>query len=383
MQHHTETSLADVGRRIDPAASAAGSILFAGTPQIAADCLTGLLAAGVDVAAVLTRPDAPVGRRRRMTPSPVAQIAEEAGIPVIRASRVDEEVSAAIGRTGARLGVAVAYGALLPQHALDAPEHGWVNLHYSRLPAHRGASPVPHAVLDGDVETAATVFQIEAGMDTGPIHGVCPLPISEEISSGELLDELTAVGTRLLIALLPDLLAGRSVPEPQVGEATYAPKLTREDAFIDPRHPAAEVVRRINATTPEPGPWTLLGETRLKLGTARPYEAETPDDIDEAPVGAVLPAPEDRPGAGPVLTLRAGDGRPVVLRGVQPAGKQMMDPAAWHRGLRETPVLGTAPAAEDVASGVPSSRDRSERPSSSDDSHPADARPQTSREEQR
>lgn len=383
MQHHTETSLAAAGRRADSGAAAAGGVLFAGTPQIAADCLSGLLAAGVDVVAVLTRPDAPVGRRRRMTPSPVARLAEEAGIPVIRASRVDEEVTAAIRDTGARLGIAVAYGALLPQHALDAPERGWVNLHYSRLPAHRGASPVQHAVLEGDVETAATVFQIAAGMDTGPIHGVCPLPISEEISAGELLDELTAVGTRLLIALLPDLLAGRSIPEPQTGEATHAPKLTREDAFIDPRRPAAELVRRINATTPEPGPWTLLGDARLKLGTARPYEAETPDDIADAPVGAVLPAPEDRPGAGSVLTLRTGDGRLVVLRGVQPEGKQMMDPAAWHRGLRENPVLGAAPRADDAGPGAGASHERGGLPSAPDDPPPADGRPQTSREEQR
>lgn len=347
VQLHTETSLTEATSSADPEALSAGRLLFAGTPEIAADSLRGLLAAGADIAAVLTRPDAPVGRRRRMTPSPVARVAEEAGLPVIRAARVDESVTAEIRAAGARLGVVVAYGALLPQPALDALELGWVNLHYSALPAHRGAAPVQHAILQGDRETAATVFQLEAGMDSGPVHGSCPLPISEEVSAGELLDRLTDVGTRLLLALLPDLLAGGSTPRPQQGPAGRAPKLSRQDAFIDPRRPAAELVRRINATTPEPGPWTLLDEARIKLGTARPYEAETPDDVLDAPTGAVLPAPEDRPGGGPVIVLRAGDGRPVVLRGIQPAGKQMMDPAAWHRGLREQPVLGAAEASTD------------------------------------
>lgn len=311
-------------------------VLFAGTPQIAADALAGLLSAGTQVAAVLTRPDAPVGRKKTLTPSPVAQTAQTHGIPVIKTSRIDQETRDQIAGTGAQLGVVVAYGTLLPQRALDALPLGWVNLHYSRLPAYRGAAPVQHAILHGETTTAATVFQLEAGMDTGPVHGVVEYPIPEGASAGQVLDELTQMGTDLLAVLLPELLAGSSDPQPQQGQPSFAPKLIREDAYIDPARPAQELVRRINATIPEPGAWALLGAGRIKLGPARRYEAALPGELL---TGTVTLLPHDREPQGklPVLTVGAGA---VVLSQVQPAGKTMMDAASWLNGQQGDPVLG-------------------------------------------
>lgn len=317
-----------------------GKVIFAGTPEIAADCLRSLLGAGVEVAAVLTRPDAPVGRKRRLTPSPVAQAAEEAGLPVIRAARVDDAVTGQLAGFDARLGVVVAYGALLPQPALEALPLGWVNLHYSWLPRHRGAAPVQHAILHGDQTTAATVFQLEKGMDTGPVHGLVEHPLPADQSSGAVLKELTRLGSSLLEVLLPDVLAGVSVPAPQQGEPSLAPKLTREDAFIDPSAPASEVIRRTNATIPEPGAWTSNGEDRVKLGVARAYEAAPPAELTDAVPGEVLEAPGDRTGDGRVILMKAGDGQPVVLSAVQPAGKRMLNAADWFRGLQGRTVLG-------------------------------------------
>ncbi|EXF25175.1 methionyl-tRNA formyltransferase [Nesterenkonia sp. AN1] len=354
MQQFTEDTLAAARAETRGTSPGPGRIIFAGTPEIAATALRTLLRSGAEVAAVLTRPDAPVGRRRKLTPSPVAQVAEEAGIPVIKADRVDAEVTAELTALEATLGVVVAYGALLPTPALEAPARGWVNLHYSRLPLHRGAAPVPHTMLAGQTETAATVFQLERGMDTGPIHGTCSHQIAEASSAGTVLEELTALGASLLMVLLPDLLAGRSTPQEQVGDPSYAPKLTSEDAFIDPRRPAAELVHRINATIPEPGAWTLSGDQRIKLGVARLYRPEpssgaAPDQLQatdpavletRVEVGQVCQLDPEHPGAGTLIGFRAGDGADVVLTSVQPSGKQMLNAADWYRGLQETVLLG-------------------------------------------
>lgn len=336
MKQFTEESLMSAKATAGPPR---GRILFAGTPEIAAEALGGLLKSGTEVAGVLTRPDAPVGRRRRLTPSPVAQTAEEAGLPVIRADRVDHEVVEQLRELDAQLGVVVAYGALLPRHALDALPGGWVNLHYSWLPRHRGAAPVQHAILDGDKVTAATVFQLDRGMDTGPLHGVCEYPLPVDASTGAVLGELTRLGTALLNVLLPDILADGSVTEPQQGEPSLAPKLGREEAFIDPEASAEQVRRRINATIPEPGAWTLNGEERMKLGVARLYEAGS-NGLPETMPGEVLEAPQDRDGPGKVVVMKTGDGGAVVLSTVQPAGKRMIPAADWFRGLQGRTVLG-------------------------------------------
>jgi len=366
MQHFTEATLAATRADLPSLGPEAGPIIFAGTPEIAATCLAELLKTGARVAAVLTRSDAEVGRRRRLTPSPVAQVADEHGIPVIKANRVDTEVTAELVAVGAELGVVVAYGALLPGPALKAPKRGWVNLHYSKLPAYRGAAPVPHALLAGEIETAATVFQLERGMDTGPLHGLVSYRVREATSSGTVLEELTALGSRLLAALLPDLLSGASVPQAQEGEPSFAPKLTREDAFIDPRRPAAELISRINATIPEPGAWTLNGEQRIKLGVARIYRPAASDTAEprpevtpraeaestslrpetDVPIGTVLQLPAETAGAAPVIAFRAADGGFVVLSSVQPAGKQMINASDWFRGLQSQVRLGALESAD-------------------------------------
>lgn len=322
-----------------PAQPTSTPILFAGTPEIAAQALRGIIAAGYNVTAVLTRPDAPVGRKKQLTPSPVAQAAEEAGIPTIKTAKVDADITNQVQQTGARLGVVVAYGALLPQPALEALPLGWVNLHYSRLPQYRGAAPVQHAMLNGEATTAATIFQLEAGMDTGPVHASAEYTIPEATSAGTVLAELTTLGTSLLTKLLPDLLAGNSQPVGQQGTPSLAPKLTREDAYIDPSEPGEQLVNRINATIPEPGAWTLNGENRLKLGPARLYHGDLSPD---ATPGRVLQAISDRAPGDSLIVLTAGDARGVVLTQVQPAGKAMMNAADWFRGQQGTVTLGSA-----------------------------------------
>ncbi|GAB3188479.1 methionyl-tRNA formyltransferase [Nesterenkonia suensis] len=316
-----------------------GRVLFAGTPQIAADCLQSLLADGVAVVGVLTRPDAPVGRRRRLTPSPVAQAADAAGLPVVKADRINQGTLEALTAWDVDLGIVVAYGALLPRAALEALPHGWVNLHYSALPRHRGAAPVQHAILARDTTTAATVFQLETGLDTGPIHAMCEVPLGHGTSAGAVLQDLTRLGSALLTVLLPELLHGASEPVPQRGEPTFAGKLDREDAFIDPRQEAEAAAARINATIPEPGAWTLHGEHRVKLGPARVYETELPEHLAQARPGDVAQAPPDRESPHPLVVLRTDDGG-VVLSAVQPAGKRMLSAADWLRGQRGHVVLG-------------------------------------------
>lgn len=310
-------------------------IVFAGTPAIAGQALQRILHSGFDVVGVLTRPDAPFGRKRTLTPSPVAQIAKDANVPIIKAAKVDDDVDQQLSNWEPTLGVIVAYGALLPTGALQVPTHGWVNLHYSALPKYRGAAPVQHAILSGETTTAATIFQLETGMDTGPIHGASTYPIPEMTSSGTALTELTDLGTQLLIDLMPALLDGTSHPAQQTGEPSFAPKLTREDAYINPTQPAQALANRINATIPEPGAWTLHGEHRLKLGVARLYDGEV-----TASAGAVQEMISDRAGDDRPVVLAAGDGRGVVLSQVQPAGKQMMNAADWLRGQQDAVFLG-------------------------------------------
>lgn len=303
-------------------------LVFAGTPPIAAQALRAIIDAGFEVSGVLTRPDAPYGRKRIPKPSAVAATASDAGIPVLKADRMSEDVDDQLSRWAPSVGVVVAYGRLLPQRTLEVPRYGWVNLHYSALPKYRGAAPVQHAILNGEASTAATLFQLETGMDTGPIHGSVPYAIPEMTSAGSVLTELTDLGTHLLIDMLPRLMDGTSKPVPQQGEASYAPKLGRKEAYIDPAQDAREITNRINATIPEPGAWTLHGTNRLKLGVARLHD------------GRIESLPGEVSMQGQQVILAAGDQNGVVLSQVQPAGKQMMNAADWLRGQPEAVRLG-------------------------------------------
>jgi methionyl-tRNA formyltransferase len=300
-------------------------LVVAGSPAAAVPTLRRLAASEHEIAAVLTRPATPQGRKRVLTPTPVAQVASELGLPVIEASRVDDDVTARIVDLDVDLGVIVAYGALLRRPALDAPRHGWINLHFSDLPAYRGAAPVQRAVIAGDTSTAATVFQLVEALDAGPVYAAEAFDIDSEATSGEVLAAMAEVGADLVARVVDGIAAGSAVPTEQTGTPTLAPKLTIEDGRIDFTAPAAVVHARLRGVTPEPGAYAHLGETRVKLLRST-----------RLPGGPEDPAPSLTPGAlavqGGQLLVGTGDD-PLVLTEVQPAGKKAMDAAAWARGL--------------------------------------------------
>jgi len=295
-------------------------VLFAGTPAVAVPSLDQLLDAGFDVVAVLTREDAPVGRKRVLTPSPVAARAAELGLPVIRANRIDAAATAAIAETRPDAAAIVAYGGLVPPAALAVPPHGWINLHFSLLPAWRGAAPVQHSVINGDEFTGASTFLLEQGLDTGPVYGTLTEAVHPEDTSGDLLQRLSQSGAVLLARTLSAIAAGKAVAVPQSGDVSLAPKLSLADGHIQWRQPALAIRRRINGVTPEPGAWTMLDGQRFKLGPVRLRQ-----DQDGLAPGQVL--------AGKAGVLVGTGSCAVELGQVQPAGKKMMAAADWARGL--------------------------------------------------
>ena len=298
-------------------------VLFAGTPAVAVPSLDALVDAGFDVVGVLTRPDAPLGRKKVLTPSPVAARASELGLPVIRAAKVDDEAIAAIGALEPDVAAIVAYGALVPARALSVPKHGWINLHFSLLPAWRGAAPVQHAVIAGDDVTGASTFLLETGLDTGPVYGTLTETVKPDDTSGDLLERLSHSGAVLLAQTLSALDSGAAVAVPQQGDITLAPKLTINDARVDWQQPALAIRRRINGVTPEPGAWTLWDGARFKISAA----ALRPDVTDLRP-GQVRFS-----GGGTAAALVGTGSHALELLRVQPAGKKMMPGADWARGL--------------------------------------------------
>ncbi|WP_404321980.1 methionyl-tRNA formyltransferase [Arthrobacter luteolus] len=298
-------------------------VLFAGTPAVAVPSLDALITAGFDVVGVLTRPDAPLGRKRVLTPSPVAARAAELDLPTIKADRIDDDAVAAISALAPDAAAIVAYGAVIPERALSIPKHGWINLHFSLLPAWRGAAPVQHSVIAGDEITGASTFLLEKGLDTGPVFGQLTESVDPALTSGELLERLSHSGAVLLAQTLAAIQGGKAAPVPQTGEVTLAPKLTIEDGHLDWEQPALALRRRINGVTPEPGAWTTWDGARFKIGAARPR----PDVTDLAP-GQV------RLGSGSAAEALVGTGSTALeLQRVQPAGKKMMSGADWARGL--------------------------------------------------
>lgn len=294
-------------------------VLFAGTPSVAVPSLDALVAAGFEIVAVLTRPDAPVGRKRVLTPSPVAARAAELGIDVIHASRVDAAVTARIAETRPDVAAIVAYGGLVPRAALAIPAHGWINLHFSLLPAWRGAAPVQRAVIAGDDITGAVTFQLEEGLDTGPVIGTLTEAVGPEDTSGALLERLSHSGAVLLAQTLSAVGSGAASARPQQGEVTLAPKLTIDDGRLDWSEPALSVGRRARGVTPEPGAWTTLDGQRLKLEPLR-----LRPDVTDVPPGQLAVA-------GKSVVVGTGS-HAVELTKVQPAGKKMMAAADWVRG---------------------------------------------------
>lgn len=307
-------------------------LLFAGTPEVALPSLTRLLASDHEVVAVLTRPDAPAGRGRRLVPSPVSVAAREAGVEVLTPRTLrDPEAAEQIAGLDLDVAVIVAYGGLVPAALLHVPRHGWVNLHFSLLPAWRGAAPVQHALLHGDELTGATTFRLEAGLDTGPVYGTLTEEVRPRDTAGELLGRLAEAGSGLLAATVDGLAAGDLVAIPQpTDDVSLAPRLTTDDARVRWEHPAIAVDRRIRACTPAPGAWTTdPGGARLKLGPVLPRP-----DVEPLAPGAL------RVSRAEVLVGTAT--HPVRLGDVAPSGRRPMPAADWARGARpdDGAVLG-------------------------------------------
>ncbi|GAB7052294.1 methionyl-tRNA formyltransferase [Catenuloplanes indicus] len=298
-------------------------IVFAGTPAVTLPALEALHRSEHEILAVVTRPDAPSGRGRRLVRSPAAAWADEHGIEVLTPARPREpEFLERLKALAPDCVPVVAYGALVPPVALEIPKHGWINLHFSLLPAWRGAAPVQHAVLHGDEVTGASVFQLEAGLDTGPVFGTLTDEIRPADTSGDLLDRLAESGAGLLVAVLDAIEAGTARAEPQpAGGVSLAPKITVEDAQVRWTDPAFAVDRRVRACTPAPGAWTTFREERVKLGPVTPV----PDGPPLEP-GDLL-VERKRVLAGTATT-------PVALGEVRAAGKKPMPATDWARGVR-------------------------------------------------
>jgi methionyl-tRNA formyltransferase len=301
-------------------------LVFAGTPAAALPSLRAFLESDRhDVVAVVTRPDAPAGRGRRLVRSPVGAWADEHGVEVLTPARPREPAFLDRLRELAPDCVPlVAYGALVPRAALDIPKHGWINLHFSLLPQWRGAAPVQAAIRHGDQITGATVFQLEEEMDTGPVYGQLTEPIRPRDTAGELLERLANAGATLLLATLDGIEDGVLQPRPQPSDGvSMAPKVTIADAKVDWSAPALAVDRLIRSVTPDPGAWTEFRGERLKLA---PVELTPVDD---------LPPGELRAQKQTVLVGTATAA--VQLSQVQPQGRKQMPAADWARGVRVRP----------------------------------------------
>jgi methionyl-tRNA formyltransferase len=311
-------------------------LVFAGTPAAAVPSLRALLdSPRHDVVAVITRPAATAGRGRRAVTSPVEQLAHEAALPFLTPARAgDPAFLTELAELAPDCCPVVAYGALLPPTALTVPTRGWVNLHFSLLPAWRGAAPVQRAILGGDEITGASTFLIEAGLDTGPVFGVITEAIKPTDTAGDLLERLATSGAHLLLATMDGIEDGTLVPAPQSPDGvSTAAKLNVDDARVDWSVPAFAVDRRIRACTPAPGAWTTFRGERLKLGPVRPVESAEP----AGPTEAARRGEHGEPGEITPTTrsVRVATAAGAVELGlVQPAGKRMIPAPDWARGAR-------------------------------------------------
>jgi methionyl-tRNA formyltransferase len=298
-------------------------LAFAGTPAAAVPTLQALLdSPHHEVVAAITRPPARAGRGRHTATSPVATLAGQAGVAVLTPQRPSEpEFLATLTDLDVDCCVVVAYGALLPPSALAVPRHGWVNLHFSLLPAWRGAAPVQHALLHGDEVTGASTFLIEAGLDTGPVYGVVTETIRADDTSGDLLERLSISGAGLMVATMDGIEDGSLVAVPQSSDGvSFAPKITVDDARIQWNAPGRPVERAVRACTPAPGAWTTFRQERLKLGPLRLRGGNelAPGELRVSKAGVAV-------GTGSI---------DLELGLVQPPGKRPMAAADWARGAR-------------------------------------------------
>ena len=302
-------------------------LLFAGTPDVAVPALRALVASEHEVVAVLTRADARKGRGRQMFPSPVKEAALELGLPVITERPRGEEFAHWLRELEVDCAAVVAYGEILPKDVLDIPVHGWINLHFSVLPAWRGAAPVQRAIMAGDAITGASTFRIEEGLDTGPVYGMMTETIRPRDTSGDLLNRLADAGSQLLVGTMDAIEQETIIPIPQgLDGVSIAPKILVEDTLIDWTRPVHIVDRTVRGCTPEPGAWTTLPDgSRLGIGpfVSLPRGVEVPSEL--APGEVYVTKKHVFVGTGTT---------PVVLGEVTPVGKKTMNAADWARGAR-------------------------------------------------
>ncbi|MFA5606525.1 MAG: methionyl-tRNA formyltransferase [Leucobacter sp.] len=297
-------------------------IVFAGTPEFAVPSLRALHNAGFDVVGVITREDAPLGRKRVLTPSPVAVAAAELGVPVRKSNRLDEEATRWVADLDAELGVIVAYGGLVREPLLSLPALGWINLHFSELPRWRGAAPVQRALEAGEQRLGVTVFRLVEALDAGAVLTRDAFEFAAGTTAGEALAALADSGTNALLEAVRMLARDPAAGTPQEGEASYAHKLTREDGKLSPASVAGDLLAKWAGMTPEPGAYMLFAGEPLKiLGLSK---SSLDDDMNGRAPGSVR-----------LLDGRAHlqtDDGVLELARVQPAGKPAMDGAAWLRG---------------------------------------------------
>ncbi len=297
-------------------------VVFAGTPEVAVPALEAVAASRHELVGVITRPDAPSGRGRRLVASPVAQRAEELGVPVLKPEHPrDPDFQAALADLRPDACPVVAYGALLPQSALDLVPHGWINLHFSVLPSWRGAAPVQHSLWAGDEVTGATTFRIVKALDAGPVFGVMTERIRPGDTAGDLLERLAEGGAGLLVQTLDGIEDGSlEAREQQAEGVSFAPKILVDDARVDWTHPAVGIDRQVRACTPAPGAWTTYDGERMKLGPV------TPTDLPPLEPGVIEVTKN---------AVHVGTGTtPVRLGQVKAFGKKEMAAADWARGVR-------------------------------------------------
>ena len=298
-------------------------VVFAGTPEVALPSLRAIAASPHELVGVVTRPDAPAGRGRRLVASPVADLAEELGVPVLKPAHPrEEEFLDQLRALEPDCCPVVAYGALLPQSALDVPRLGWVNLHFSLLPAYRGAAPVQRALWAGEELTGATTFRIVRALDAGPTYGAMTERIRPRDTSGDLLSRLAEGGAPLLVATLDGLESGQLEERPQPEEGvTHAAKVEVAEAEVHWDQPAFAIDRQVRACTPAPGAWTSYDGERLKLGPVEPTE-------EAAPAGELVVRKQEG---------LVGTGTTAVRLGlVRAHGRKEMPAADWARGVRLT-----------------------------------------------
>ena len=291
------------------------SVVFAGSPQVAVPYLDALVNAGIEIRAVITREDAPVGRKKIVTPTPVALRAEQFGIPVIKANSLKD-----VRVPDSEVGIVVAYGGLVPQRLLDQPAHGWLNVHFSRLPQWRGAAPVQRAVMAGEDTIGLSIFRLVASLDAGPVAHISEYPVDSDSTASEILEDIARSSADLLVSVANSVADGSAVFVEQVGEPSYAHKLDRNDGRVDWTRSSRDIHAQVRGVTDEPGAFTSL--------------AEAPFGIVRCSVGPELVG---APGAvtvhdGQVL-VHCGAGS-LVLTQVKPAGKGVMLATDWARGLR-------------------------------------------------